>query len=218
MGRATGGRRHRAPSFKFSSCRRSPSAARAAVEGTKNCAGKGPERQQAARARHQSARKEHNTAGDSAGFQVSATRSERASDPGSGPGLAVAYTQHRVRAAAGCAYSGRPTGTGTRHGYRSAEAPRIKFHGAGISGAPGQRARGADTSSYNSERSCATDISHDGSPSEHRPTGCQISVLSRARKYSRWARAGGPLGAPILLHVYLPTAEATKNGGAGLDL
>ena len=30
-----------APSFKFSSCKLSPSAARAAVEGTKNCAGKG---------------------------------------------------------------------------------------------------------------------------------------------------------------------------------
>ena len=97
-------------------------------------------------------------------------------------------------------------------------SPRFKFHGAGISGAPGQRAPGADTSSYNSERSCATDISHDGSPSEHRPRGCQISVLSLARKYSRRARAGGPLGAPILLRVYLPTAEATKNGGAGLDL
>ena len=76
---------------------------------------------------------------------------------------------------------------------------------------------GGDTSGHNSERSCATDISHDGSPSEHRPRGCQISVLSRARKYSRRARAGGPLGAP-LLRVYLPTAEATKNGGAGLDL
>jgi hypothetical protein len=96
-------------------------------------------------------------------------------------------------------------------------SPRSKFHGAGISGAPGQRAPEADTSSYNSERSCATDISHDGSPSEHRPRGCQISVLSRARKYIRRARAGGPLGAPILLRVYLPTAEATKNGGAGLD-
>ena len=177
-----------------------------------------PERQQATRARPQSARKEHNTAGDSAGFQVSAMRSQCASDPGSGPGIAVAYTQHRVRAAAGCAHNGRPTGTGTGHGRRSAEAPRIKFHGAGISGPPGQRARGADTSSYNSERSHATDIGHNGSPSERRPRGCQISVLSRARKYSRRALAGGPPGAPILLHVYLPTAEATKNGGAGLDL
>jgi len=118
---------------------------------------------------------------DSAGFQVSATRSERASDPGSGPGSAVARTQHRVRAAARCAHSGRPTGTGTRHGHRSAEAPRIKFHGAGISGPPGQRAPGADTSSYNSEGSRATDISHDGTPPEHRPRGCQISALSQAR-------------------------------------
>ncbi len=177
-----------------------------------------PERWQAARARHQSARKEHNTAGDSAGFQVSATRSERTSDPGSGPGLAAAHTQHRVRAAAGCTHSGRPTGTGTRHGRQSAEAPGIKFHGAGIAGPPGQRALGADTSGHNSEWSCATDISHDGSPPEHRPGGCQISVLSRARKYGRRVRAGGPLGAPVLLHVYLPTAEATKNGGAGSDI
>jgi hypothetical protein len=103
-------------------------------------------------------------------------------------------------------------------GCRSAAVPGIKFHGAGISGAPGQRARGADISGYDSERSYATDISRDGSPSEHQPRCCQISVLSRARKCRRWARAGGPLGSPILLHVYLPTAEATKNGGAGLDL
>ena len=47
---------------------------------------------------------------------------------------------------------------------------------------------------------------------------CQFSVLSRARKYRRGVRAGRPPGAPILLRVYLPTAEATKNGGAGLDL
>ena len=38
------------------------------------------------------------------------------------------------------------------------------------------------------------------------------------KKHSRWVRTGRPPGAPILLHVYLPTAEATKNGGAGLDL
>jgi hypothetical protein len=31
-------------------------------------------------------------------------------------------------------------------------------------------------------------------------------------------RTGRPPGAPILLHVYLPTAEATKKGGAGLNL
>jgi len=60
-------------------------------------------------------------------------------------------------------------------------SPRFKFHGAGISGAPGQRAPGADTSSYNSERSCATDISRDGRPPEQRPRGCQISALSQAR-------------------------------------
>jgi hypothetical protein len=41
MERSAGGQRHRASSFKFSSCKLSPSAARAAVEGTKNCAGKG---------------------------------------------------------------------------------------------------------------------------------------------------------------------------------
>ena len=44
--------------------------------------GKVPEQQQATRVRPQSARKEHNTAG----FQVPATRSQCASDPGSGPG------------------------------------------------------------------------------------------------------------------------------------
>ena len=77
-----------------------------------------------------------------AGFQVSTTRSERASDPGSGPGLAVACTQHRVRAAAGCTHSGRPTGTGTRQGHRSSGAPRIKFHGAGIPDSRGSGPRG----------------------------------------------------------------------------
>ena len=40
--RATGGQRHRASSFKFSSCKRSSSAARAAAKGTKNRAGQGP--------------------------------------------------------------------------------------------------------------------------------------------------------------------------------
>ena len=32
------------------------------------------------------------------------------------------------------------------------------------------------------------------------------------KKHSRWVRTGRPPGAPILLHVYLPTAEATKKG------
>jgi hypothetical protein len=95
---------------------------------------------------------------------------------------------------------------------------RIKFHGAGISGAPGSGPGGANISGYNSERSRAIDIGHNGGPSEHQPRCCQISVLSRARKYRRGVRAGRPPGAPILLHVYLPPAEATKKGGAGLDL
>jgi hypothetical protein len=201
-----------------------------------------PEQQQATRVRPQSARKEHSTlsnsvrsqgveywAGrdhgcrgnlrDSAGFQVLATRSQCASDPGSWPGIAVACTQHRVRAAAGCAHNGRPTGTGAGHrtpiisGSSKDQVSRGRYIRS-----PGQRARGANISGYNSERSYATDIGHDGGPSEHQPRCCQISVLSRARKYRRWVRAGGPPGAPILLHVYLPTAEATKNGGAGLDL
>ncbi len=46
-------------------------------------------------------------------------------------------TQHRVRAAAGCAHNGRPTGTGAGHRMPISSSSRIKFHGAGISGAPG---------------------------------------------------------------------------------
>jgi hypothetical protein len=97
-------------------------------------------------------------------------------------------------------------------------SPRFKFHGAGISGAPGQRAPGADTSSYNSERSCATDISHNGDPPEY-----QLDVVSSVSSAGRENTEGGcgPAGRrahQVLLHVYLPTAEATKNGGAGLDL
>jgi hypothetical protein len=180
--------------------------------------GKVPEQQQATRVRLQSARKEHNTAGDSAGFQVPATLSQCASDPDSGPGIAVACTQHRVRAAAGCAHNGRPTGTGAGHRTPISGSPKDQVSRGRYISSPGQRARGANISGYNSERSYATDIGHDGGPSEYQPRCCQISILSRARKYRRWVRAGGPPGAPILLQVYLPTAEATKNGGAGLDL
>ncbi len=121
-----------------------------------------------------------------AGFQVSTTRSERASDPGSGPGLAVACTQHRVRTAAGCAHSGRPTGTGTRQGHRSSGAPRIKFHGAGIPDPRGSGPRGGDTSSHNSERSCATDSSHNGGPPEY-----QLDVVSSVSSAGRENTEGG---------------------------
>ncbi len=180
--------------------------------------GKVPEQQQATRVRPQSAVKEHSTAGDSAGFQVPATRSQCASDPGSGPGIAVACNQHRVGAAAGRTHNGRPTRTGAGHGTLISGSSKDQVSRGRYIRSPGQRARGANISGYNSEWSYATDISHGGSPSEHQPRCCQISVLGRARKYRRWARAGGPPGAPILLRVYLPTAEATKNGGAGLDL
>ena len=37
-------------------------------------------------------------------------------------------------------------------------------------------------------------------------------VLGRARKYRGEVRAAGPPGAPILLRVYLPTAEASEKG------
>ena len=65
-------------------------------------------------------------------------------------------------------------------------SPRFKFHGAGISGAPGQRAPGADTSSYNSERSCATDISHNGGPPEY-----QLDVVSSVSSAGRENTEGG---------------------------
>ena len=65
-------------------------------------------------------------------------------------------------------------------------SPRFKFHGAGISGAPGQRAPGADTSSYNSERSCATDISHNGDPPEY-----QLDVVSSVSSAGRENTEGG---------------------------
>ena len=153
-----------------------------------------------------------------AGFQVSTTRSERASDPGSGPGLAVACTQHRVRAAAGCTHSGRPTGTGTRQGHRSSGAPRIKFHGAGIPGPRGSGPRGG----RHLKPQLGKVLCH-RHQSRWQPTRASAQRLSDqcpqpGKKHSRRARTGGPPGAPILLHVYLPTAEATKNGGAGLDL
>ena len=180
--------------------------------------GKVPEQQQATRVRPQSARKEHNTAGDGAGFQVSATRSERASDPGSGPGLAVACTQHRVRAAAGCTHSGRPTGTGTRQGHRSSGAPRIKFHGAGIPDPRGSGPRGGDTSGHNSERSCATDISHDGSPPEQRPRGCQISALSQARNTAGGCEPAGRRARRYCFMFICQRQRPPKKGGAGLNL
>ncbi len=104
--------------------------------------GKASEQRQATRVRPQSARKELNTAanGDSAGFQVPATRSQCTSDPGSGPRTEVACTQHRVRAAAGCAHNGRPrTGAGQ-------DANRRQFRDQVSQGRhvrnPGQRARG----------------------------------------------------------------------------
>ena len=50
------------PSFKFSLCKLGPAAARAAVEELRIALVKLPVRQQIARAIHQSARKEHNTA------------------------------------------------------------------------------------------------------------------------------------------------------------
>jgi hypothetical protein len=50
------------PSFKFSLCKLGPAAARAAVEELRIALAKLPVRQQIAQARHQSARKEHNTA------------------------------------------------------------------------------------------------------------------------------------------------------------
>jgi hypothetical protein len=193
VGRATGGQRHRASSFKFSSCSavhrqpgRQPGGPRIAL-------GKVSEQQQATRVRPRSARKEHNTAGDSAGFkfQVPATRSQCASDPGSGPGIAVACTQHRVRAAAGCAHNDRTTGTGAGHRTPISCSSKDQVSRGRYIRSPGQRARGANISGYNSERSYAIDIGHYGGPSEHQPRCCQISVLSRARKYRRGC---GPAG------------------------
>ena len=154
----------------------------------------------------------------SAGLQVSTTRSERASDPGSGPGLAVACTQHRVRAAAGCTHSGRPTGTGTRQGHRSSGAPRIKFHGAGIPDPRGSGPRGGDTSGHNSERSCATDISHDGSPPEQRPRGCQISALSQARNTAGGCEPAGRRARRYCFMFIYQRQRPPKKGGAGLNL
>ena len=109
-------------------------------------------------------------------------------------------------------------GPGTGAGHANEQQSKVQVSRGRHIRSPGQRARGADISGCNSERSCAIDIGHNGGPSEHQPRCCQISVLSRARKYRRGVRAGRPPGAPILLHVYLPTVEATKNGGAGLDL
>jgi hypothetical protein len=109
MERAAGGQWHWASSFKFGSCKRSPSAARAAAGKTENRAGQGS-RATASYTSQTPDRKEgtQHAARDSAGFQVPATRSQCASGPGSEPGIAVARTQHRVRAAAGCVHNGRP--------------------------------------------------------------------------------------------------------------
>ena len=82
---------------------------RAAAGKTENCAGQGS-RATASYTSQTPDRKEgtQHAARDSAGFQVPATRSQCASGPGSEPGIAVARTQHRVRAAAGCVHNGRP--------------------------------------------------------------------------------------------------------------
>ncbi len=185
MERAAGGQWHWASSFKFGSCKRSPSAAQAAAGKTENRAGQGS-RATASYTSQTPDRKEgtQHAARDSAGFQVPATRSQCASGPGSEPGIAVARTQHRVRAAAGCVHNGRP-GNWSRT-CQSAAVQGSSFTGAGISGAPGQRAPGADTSSYNSERSCATDISHNGGPPEY-----QLDVVSSVSSAGRENTEGG---------------------------
>ena len=155
---------------------------------------------------------------DSAGFQVSATRSERASDPGSGPGSEAARAQHRVRAAARCAHSGRPTGTGTRHGHRSAEAPRIKFHGAGISGPRGSGPRGGRHLKLQLVRvSCHRHQSH------WRPTRASAQRLSvqcpqpgeKIQHAGANRRAAGRTSNASCLFA---NGRGHQNGGAGLDL
>ena len=165
MERAAGGQWHWASSFKFGSCKRSPSAAQAAAGKTENRAGQGS-RATASYTSQTPDRKEgtQHAAGDSAGFQVPATRSQCASGLGSEPRIAVARTQHRVRAAVGCVHNGRPgnwsrtcqsaavqgssfTGPasvrkeGTQHGQGT--VPGFKFQPRGVN-APATRAEGPD--------------------------------------------------------------------------
>jgi hypothetical protein len=45
------------------------------------------------------------------------------------------------------------------------------------------------------------------------PDIVRFTVFCQARKHNGEVRTGGPPGAPILLRVYLPTAEASKKGG-----
>ena len=185
MERAAGGQWHWASSFKFGSCKRSPSAAQAAAGKTENRAGQGS-RATASYTSQTPDRKEgtQHAARDSAGFQVPATRSQCASGPGSEPGISSGT--HSASGQSSSRMRTQWTARELEQDMPISSSPRFKFHGAGISGAPGQRAPGADTSSYNSERSCATDISHNGGLPEY-----QLDVVSSVSSAGRENTEGG---------------------------
>jgi len=97
-------------------------------------------------------------------------------------------------------------------------SPRFKFHGGRHIRSPGAAGPGGRHLKLQLGKVLCHRHQSQWRPARVSARCCQFSVLSRARKYRRGVRAGRPPGAPILLRVYLPTAEATKNGGAGLDL
>ncbi len=99
-------------------------------------------------------------------------------------------------------------------GRQSAAVPRIKFHGAGISGAPGGGPGGEYLGQQLGEifmpRTTVTMAVYPSSS----PDIVRFTVFCQARKYKGEVQAGGPAGAPILLRVYLPTAEANEKGAS----
>ena len=98
-------------------------------------------------------------------------------------------------------------------GRQSAAVPRIKFHGAGMSGAPGGGPWGEYLGRQLGEIFMPwTAVTMAVYPSSS-PDIVRFTVFCQARKHNGKARDGGPPGAPILLRVYLPTAEASKKGG-----
>ena len=77
-------------------------------------------------------------------------------------------------------------GPGTGAGHANQQQSKVQVSRGRHIRSPGQRARGANISGCNSERSCATDISHNGGPPEY-----QLDVVSSVSSAGRENTEGG---------------------------
>jgi hypothetical protein len=152
------------------------------------------------------------SAGGSVGFQVLLIQSRCVSSQGSGPEAVAKRTGQRLRAAVGCTSKVRFTGIGTGRGPSAGDNARIQVLRAQHTRNPGQRARGRKCWARTQREIYLMGARPGGGHFKKHPRQCQAYSSAGRAKCGSEARAGKPPGAPVLLQVYLLTAEAIEKG------